>query len=144
MAAIEIIHGRDDFLVREKIDQKLKHIPPAFRELYYSKYFGWEGVEEEMLLDEVATLPFGCEHKLIVIEDYQKIKNKNLVPQLIETCPPSCFLILISTDLNPFNFKPKPLEAKLQKVVQAHKNKAQFTSLKKLEAGDLKNASPLI
>ena len=131
MTHIEIIHGSDSLLIEEKITGVLKLIPPAFREFCYLKYYGHEVVGED-ILSEVATLPFGCEQKLVVVKEYQDIKNKNLVERLVTECADSCFLILTSKQL-------KTLSTKLNKIVSQSKSKMKFYRITNPSVIDLKN-----
>lgn len=129
MINIEIIHGRDELFLKEKIDKILKLIPKSFRPFCYLKYFG-HTVSDETLLSEVATHPFGCEHKLIVVEEYQKFKNKNLIHHLLKECAATCFLILTSSET-------KTLGAKLKNMVVQNKQRVNFILLKKLKVEDI-------
>ncbi len=131
MTHIEIIHGTDTLLVEEKVTNILKLIPKEFREFCYLKYFGQEAIDED-ILNEVSTLPFGCQNKLVVLKEYQDIKNKNLVDRLVKECDDSCFLILTSMQL-------KMPSVKLNKTINQNKNKVKFSFIRNLKVPNLEN-----
>jgi len=96
-----ILNGASQYFLTETIKRfSQKWIPQEFREMLIETYYG-DAINEEQLYDSLNTPPFGSSHKLLLIKQYNKFKNKPFLLKIIKQCPSYALIILSQDETKP-------------------------------------------